>query len=192
MDTRKRLEARKNEATQRDVLLGIFFESTLEQMADVLGIQKMEELRPRSLRKVVSFFRYPVSDLLELLEQSIQGEANDTAFDEAVRQYGRAAVTFFFASPVGKTMAMLAGDSPQRLLSSAPSGFKAVTTFGERDYAKTGENSAVLNFKGDLLGPAWECGVIEQAITQLNQKAPKLEVKVLNESASDFSISVSW
>jgi uncharacterized protein (TIGR02265 family) len=192
MDTRKRLEARKSEATQRDVLLGIFFESTLDHMADVMGIQKMEALRPRSLRKVVSFFRYPVSDLLELLEQSIQGEANDAAFDEAVREYGRAAVTFFFASPVGKTMAMLAGDSPQRLLSSAPSGFKAVTTFGDRDYAKTGETSAVLTFKGDLLGPAWECGVIEQAIIQLTQKTPKVEVKVLNEAASDFSISVSW
>lgn len=192
MDTRKRLEARKSEATQRDVLLGIFFESSLDHMADILGIQQMEALRPRSLRKVVSFFRYPVSDLLELLEQSVQGEMSDEAFDEAIRKFGRAAVTFFFASPVGKTMAMLAGDSPQRLLSSAPSGFKAVTTFGERNYVKTGETSAVLNFKGDLMGPAWECGVIEQAIAQLSQKTPKLEVQVLNEAASDFSIAVSW
>lgn len=192
MDTRKRLLARKSEATQRDVLLGIFFESSLDHMADFLGIQKMEALRPRSLRKVVSFFRYPVSDLMDLLDQSIKDGEGDAAFDEAVRQFGRAAVTFFFASPVGKTMAMLAGDSPQRLLSSAPSGFKAVTSFGERDYVKTGETSAILNFKGDLLGPAWECGVIEQAIIQLSEKTPKLEVKVLNETASDFSITVSW
>jgi len=192
VDSRKRLQARIAASSQRDVLLGIFFESTIDHMVTTLGVEKADAIRNKIVKKVISFFRYPVSDLLKLLDGSIPANASDEAFDRAVRQVGRAAVTFFFASPVGKTMTILAGDSPHRLLSSAPSGFKAVTTFGERSYTRLSDNSAQLTFSNDLLGPAWECGVVIEAMAQLCQIEPKLEVKPANESLTDFSIHVSW
>lgn len=193
MDSRKRLQARISGSSQKDVLLGIFFESTIDHMVTTLGVERADAIRSGIIpKKVISFFRYPVADLLRLLDGSIPQNATDAQFDQVVREYGGAAVTFFFASPVGKTMSILAGDSPHRLLSSAPSGFKAVTTFGERSYARLTDNSAELTFVNDLMGPAWECGVVTEAMNQLCQVQPKLEVKPQNESCTDFSIHVSW
>lgn len=192
MDNRKQLQARISAASQRDVLLGIFFESTIDHMATILGVEKADAIRNKVVKKVISFFRYPIADLLKLLDGTIPANATDAEFDRGVRDFGRAAVTFFFASPVGKTMTILAGDSPHRLLSSAPSGFKAVTTFGERSYTRLSDTSAQLTFTNDLLGPAWECGVVTEAMSQLCKLEPKLEVKPANENLTDFTILVSW
>ena len=184
--------ARIEASSQKDVLLGIFFESTLDFMASTLGSERTDQIRAKVLRKVVSFFRYPVGDLLKLLIGAIPETANDEEFDAAVTEYGRAAVRFFFTSPVGKTMSILAGSDAHRLMDSAPSGYKAVTTFGERVYLRRGEQHAEVTFTGELLGSAWQVGVFKEALLQVSDFEPAIEVRLGNDSGSDFVMSVRW
>ena len=192
MDSRRSLQARIAASSQKDVLLGIFFESTLDHMVATLGAERTDQIRAKILRKVVSFFRYPVGDLLRLLDGAIPETATDEEFDATVTEYGRAAVRFFFASPVGKTMSILAGSNAHRLIASAPSGYKAVTTFGERVYLRRGETHAEVTFTGDLVGCAWQVGVVKEALIQVCGIEANIEVRLLDESAADFVMSVRW
>lgn len=192
MDSRASTLARIEASSQKDVLLGIFFESTLDHMVATLGAERADQIRAKVLRKVVSFFRYPVGDLLKLLIGTVPENATDEEFDATVTEFGRAAVRFFFASPVGKTMSILAGSSAHRLIASAPSGYKAVTTFGERVYLRRGEQHAEMTFTGELLGCAWQVGVVKEALLQVSGIEPAIEVRLDNASASDFVMSVRW
>ena len=184
--------ARIEASSQKDVLLGIFFESTLDHMVATLGAERTDQIRAKVLRTVVGFFRYPVGDLLKLLLGAVPESATDEEFDATVTGYGRAAVRFFFAFPVGRTMSILAGSNAHQLIASAPSGYKAVTTYGERMYLRRGEQLAEMTFTGELLGCAWQVGVFKEALLQVSGIEPTIEVRLANESASDFVMSVRW
>ncbi|HEX8822603.1 MAG TPA: DUF2378 family protein, partial [Archangium sp.] len=140
-----------------------------------------------------SFFRYPVADLLRLVEASVKRNAKGArGYHEFPLEFGRSAAGSFFDSQSGKMMAFLAGDKPHRLLATAPSGYKAVTSFGERSYEKVADNAARMHFRGDLLGPSWEQGVVEQALKSMAHVTPRSRVEVKNASGTDFTIHVEW
>jgi uncharacterized protein (TIGR02265 family) len=192
MDTLVALKRRIELATQKDVLLGMFLESSLDNVAKVQGAERADAVRREVTGKksVVSFFRYPVADLLKIIELGIPPGQSD--FAAAVQDFGRAGVRYFFDSPVGKTMTMLASTNPHRLISSAASGYKAVSSFGERAYQNTGERSAQMVFKGDLLGPSWHHGVFVQALEAVCSVKPQIAVSDLDQAATDFILSVTW
>jgi uncharacterized protein (TIGR02265 family) len=193
MDTQSALRQRARASTQKDVLLGLFFESSLAHIerrygADVQANAKLEIFRNKI---PVQFFRYPVGDLLRLVDFVVapHGVAN---YESHIEDFGAAAVTHFLSSPVGKTMTMLAGGNAHRLLSSAPAGYKAVTSFGERNYHRLSENSAEIAFKQELLGPAWQVGVIREALKGVGGVDAKVAIKDCDSDASNFVITCNW
>ena len=194
MDSRTLLAQRIDSATQKDVLLGIFFESSLDHVLRSRGQAALDAIRAEVFQKknVVSFFRYPVADLLKMVDLSIPKSARDEEYDSAGQEFGRAAVRHFFDSPVGKTMSMLAGRNPHRLISSAPSGYKAVTSFGERTYVKIGERAAEVSFAKELLGPAWQVGVFKQALESVCEVKADITVRLSKESSAEFVLAVTW
>jgi uncharacterized protein (TIGR02265 family) len=195
MDTAEMLQLRIRAATDKDVLLGIFFDSSLASLKRLLGEAEAGSVRTELFgsRNLVSFFRYPVADILKLVDLAVKrGKPGARSHHEVAMACGRSAAGTFFESQSGKMMSFLAGDKPHRLLSTAPSGYKAVTTFGERSYEKVGENSARMHFRSDLLGPSWQLGVVEQALQSMAHVTPKVRMELKNTLGTDFTAHVEW
>jgi uncharacterized protein (TIGR02265 family) len=191
MDSAQSLAERIAQATPNDVILGMFFESSLDRFSLLKNPEDAQAVRASlGMKKTTGFFRYPVSDLLKLLDTICKRLPND--YGATIEDMGRAAVRSFFESPIGKTMLFIGGDSPFRLLSSAPAGYKACASFGERSYEKTGERSAVMSFRGELLGPAWPAGNISEAIQTVCKLTPKIEIVDANSAKTSFQARISW
>lgn len=193
MDSSQALHLRIDASSQKDTVLGMFFESSLAHITKLHGAAAAEAARAEVFgkRSVVSFFRYPVADLLKLVDLSYRrGKGGD--YHAAAAEFGRFAVRHFLESPVGKTMTLLAGGSAHRLLSSAPSGYKAVASFGERTYEKLGDKSAKMGFQGDLLGPGWQSGVVEQALEMVGGVKARVTPEAQNPAASNFVLRMDW
>lgn len=189
------LNLRIRAATEKDQLLGIFFDSSLENLERMLGPAEAKAVRTQALgsRNIVSFFRYPVADLLKLVDAGLQrNKTGLQGYDEAISHFGRAAVNYFFDSQAGKMMSFLSGDEPHRLMASSPSAYKAVTTFGERTYERTGPRTGRLVCQGELLGPAWMKGVVEQALLKAAKATARVRMEVRNPTGTDFTAHVEW
>ncbi|PTL83165.1 DUF2378 family protein [Vitiosangium sp. GDMCC 1.1324] len=189
------LTLRIRAATEKDQLLGIFFDSSMENLERTLGPTEAKAVRTEVLgsRNIVSFFRYPVADLLKLVDLGVQrNKTGARGYDGAISEFGRAAVNYFFDSQAGKMMSFLSGDEPHRLMASSPSAYKAVTTFGERTYERVGPRSGRLVCQGELLGPAWMQGVVQQALLKAAKVTARVRMEVRNASGTDFTAHVEW
>lgn len=191
MDDLNALKQRIALATQKDVVHGMFIEHSLILLAKLKGQAEADKVRDELLgdKKLVSFFRYPVSDLLKVIERAV---SNGEDCSETLANFGSNAVGIFFDSPVGKTMVMLASSNPQSLLFSAPAGFKATTSFGERSYKKTGERSGVMESHGELLGPSWQLGVFKTALKTACNVDVQMKVTKEDALSMNFETHVSW
>ncbi|HEX8438401.1 TIGR02265 family protein [Archangium sp.] len=195
METAEMLQLRIRAATDKDMLLGIFFDAALNTLTRLLGEAEVAAIRAEVFgkRSVVSFFRYPAADILQLVEQGVKrSKPGSRSYHQVAMELGRSAAGTFVDSQSGKMMSFLAGDKPHRLLASAPAAYKAVTTFGERSYERVSENSARMHFRADLLGPSWQQGVVEQALGSMSQIRPRVRVEVKNASGTDFTAHVEW
>ncbi|MFY0527980.1 TIGR02265 family protein [Archangium gephyra] len=195
MDTSDALQLRIRAATEKDVLLGLFFDSSMENLQRQLGPTEAEALRKEVFgsRSVVSFFRYPVVDLLKLVDLGIKrNKTNPRVYHDSIQDFGRAAVNYFFDSQAGKMMSFLSGDEPHRLMASSPAAYKAVAAFGERSYERVGPRSGRLICHNEFLGPAWTQGVVEQALLKAAKVNARVRVEVKNPSGSDFIVHVEW
>ncbi|HYO56101.1 DUF2378 family protein [Archangium sp.] len=195
MDTSDALQLRIRAATEKDQLLGIFFDSSLENLERVLGPTEAQAVRTEVLgtRNIVSFFRYPVADLLRLVDLGVgRSMTGARSYHDCIAEFGHAAVNYFFDSQAGKMMAFLSGDEPHRLMASSPAAYKAVTAFGERTYERVSARSGRLHCQGELLGPAWMQGVVEQALLKAAKVTASVRMEVKNPSGSDFTAHVEW
>ncbi|MFE8603082.1 TIGR02265 family protein [Archangium violaceum] len=195
MDSSDALQLRIRAATEKDVLLGMFFDSSIENLQRQLGPTEAETVRRDVFgsRSIVSFFRYPVADLLKLVDLGVKrNKTSARSYDDSIAEFGRAAVNYFFDSQAGKMMSFLSGDEPHRLMASSPAAYKAVSAFGERAYERVGPRSGKLICQGEFLGPAWTQGVVEQALLKAAKVHARVRVEVKNPSGSDFIVHVEW
>jgi uncharacterized protein (TIGR02265 family) len=195
MDTAEALAQRIEAATAQDVVLGMFLESTLAYVQERHGAAAAQGLRHDVLgsRTLVGFLRYPVVDLLRMIDRVGRAQEGDAAtFHDRVCALAEVGVQRFFASPVGRTMAMLAARSPHRLLQSAPSGYRAVCSFGVWRYTRTGERSAELACAGDLLGPAWQTCAVTHAMQVVCDVTPRVDVTLLDAAGTHYVLRVTW
>lgn len=195
MDTSDALHLRIRAATEKDVLLGMFFDSSMENLQRQLGPTEADAVRREVFgsRSIVSFFRYPVADLLKLADLGVKRtRGSSRGYHDSIAEFGRAAVNYFFDSQAGKMMSFLSGDEPHRLMASSPSAYKAVTAFGERSYERVGPRAGRLTCQGELLGPAWTQGVVEQALLKAAKVTARVRMEVKNPSGSDFIAHVEW
>jgi uncharacterized protein (TIGR02265 family) len=135
--------------------------------------------------------KYPLKEFL-LFEQSAAAKmaVMSGSFDEAVFKIGAAAVHLFFDSVAGKTMKLLAGKEPHRLLSAVPNGYSVLVNFGERSYLKTGERSGTFTFRHELLGAVHTAGIFDAALRSVYHVDPKIALE--SSSIVDFRFKISW
>ncbi len=178
-------------ATQKDVIHGMFIENSLSLVGELKSEEFAHELRTRILggKKLVSFFRYPVVDLLRIKEATIEGNRDPA---QVLEEFGTNSVRIFFDSPVGRTMLMLASSNPHKMLHSAPAGFRASSSFGDRTYKQEGERAGVMLTSGDLLGPSWTIGVFKYALKAACNLTVNVELKNVEPPGLAYDAHVSW
>lgn len=137
-------------------------------------------LQKYSLKQFLQFERAAAEQL-----SSIAG-----GYDEAVFKIGAAAVHLFFDSVAGKTMKLLAGREPHRLLSAVPNGYSVLVNFGERQYQKTGEHSGVFTFRHELLGAVHTAGIFDAALRAVYGVEPTIALEAT--TLVDFKFRMSW
>lgn len=192
-DTPEALEERLAGASQRQVVAGTFFLSTLQEIARLSSPDTADAARRLALgparRTFEPFYRYPVADLLRLMDAGAQLVGKD--YSAVLEAFGRAATRAFLDSPVGRTLLVLGGKDPHRLLFTLASGHHSPASFGSRTYERTGARSAVLRYTHELLGPSWIAGSIAQAFQSIFGTRPALNV-VCSSTPGHFDLLVSW
>lgn len=195
MPERDQLSRRIEHIRDAHQMRGMFFTSTLElvrrkrgeaAVADVVKAAGFTDGKFSAMRK------YPLKDFNTLRTVTAEALEQDLGSIEAgVARVAGANVEIFFESVAGKTMMLLAGKDPHRLMGAAPNGYGlAVDDEGKRGYEKAGEKQGVFWFTSDALGPCHHLGTFEAAINAVCQIQPKIRVE--QTSLLDFKLHVSW
>jgi uncharacterized protein (TIGR02265 family) len=195
MDSRERLSLRIQEATENDVLFGLFFNGAYAHLEAQLGNEAAAELRKRVIgdQSIVAFFRYPVVHLLELVRRALEQLGLPPGEDDAfLCRLGRTIVAENLNSTIAKTVANLGGGDVQKLFLVTPTATMTVISFGDRKAEKAGERSVTLTHKRDLLGPAMFRGMVECVHELMSHTKVNITATEVNASASDFVLHASW
>lgn len=185
------LQLRLSLAQPSDTCKGMFFNGALGAVERTLGQAAREQCRAAGgEKKCVDFFNYPIAGFLqlsfvaaELLEEKVG------SYDEAFRSLGQQAVDDFLASTVGKTLLMLAGKDPTRLLRSCPSAYRTAVSYGERKVEFTSERSCVFSMRRDFMPHPYHEGVFAQVIRALGVANVRVVGKRTGPLDADYAIS---
>ena len=161
-DFRQRMSLARPEDTAK----GMFFNGVTLAVSRLLDAEAARTVVASSdEKKFVDFFNYPIASFLKmsftataLLERVAGGH------DAAFRRLGVQATNDFLATTVGKTLLMLAGRDPKRLLSAVPGAFKTCVSYGERKMEFTGETSGTMKMIRDFMPFPYHEGVLEAVI----------------------------
>lgn len=192
------IEARRmrlERTTDANTMRGMFFASTFELVKRLIDQSAADEVRRTAALAESEYSqlkKYPLADFIKLQTVAAQRIQHITgSFEEGVAKVAAGAVEIFFESVAGRTMKLLAGKEPHRLMSAAPNGYAlAVSDGATRDYKKTGERSGEFVFENDLLGPCHQMGTFEYAIREAC--GIQIEAKVEQTEAWNFKFIVSW
>jgi uncharacterized protein (TIGR02265 family) len=171
---------------------GMFFESTLEVVTRDLGSDAGTELRSKlSVLEYGQLKKFGLREFLTLQSTVAEMLARRSSFEEGVARTAGRAVETFFESIAGRTMKLLAGRDPHRLLGAAPNAYPLTANDGgERHYTRVDDKHALFAFRNDLLGPCHQYGVFKTAISLACDMDPSIVIKQTNPF--DFDFEVSW
>jgi uncharacterized protein (TIGR02265 family) len=178
-----------------DTVRGLFFngflnvvkthggEQSLKQCLALLGDRRFE-------RSFISFSSYPATDFLRLAVAASQVLAPRLGGPEiTARAMGRATVRDFMESMAGKTLLMLSGGAPQRLVASISSAYRAAVSFGERRVTPVGAKSAHISFKRDFLPLAHTEGVLLAVLEASTARNPQIRSRSVGTLDSEYDLS---
>lgn len=184
--------ARITLATAADTAKGMFFNGVLDAVQKLLDAEAREKcLAASGEKKFIDFFNYPIATFLpmvftaaELLAPSCQGH------DAAFRKLGKQAATDFLTSGVGKTLLVLAGHEPARLVSAVPTAFKTSVSYGERRVEFLGPRHAVVKVTRDFMPHPYHEGVLAAAVEAMHSR----NVKVVGKRTAtlDAEYDLTW
>jgi uncharacterized protein (TIGR02265 family) len=100
-----------------------------------------------------------------------------------------ATVRDFTTSMAGKTLLSLSGSSPQRLLSTLPTGYRAAVNFGERTVTLRADKSAVVTFRRDFFPLVHSEGVLQAVLEAANAKNVRIRSRSLGPLDSEYEVS---
>lgn len=173
LDVERQLRHRMAMASPTDTVRGMFLNGVLEVALALGGSEAVDRCREVSDEKrFIEFFNYPVFDLLRMslvVTQHLGVRAGGGA--GVLRRVGTQAAKDFLASPTGKTMLLLTGGNPRRLLSQLPSSYRTAVSFGERRMIwSVGERSGRLVVQRDFMPPAYTKGLMQGLLEAVGAK----------------------
>lgn len=188
------LSARRARVRPEHVIRGIVFHAIERTVATTLGLDAVAPVKRSaqvSQPRYDSMIKYPMLDFLNFQEAAADALAPHVGgFDEAIARIGAAAVDSFFESIAGKTMALLAGRDPSRLLSAVPNGYGLLVSFGRREWKQTSPSTGIFSFHEEFLGPVHTYGTFDAALRKANQIDARFDLRA--SSPLDFEFHLSW
>ncbi|MBZ4419246.1 DUF2378 family protein [Myxococcus sp. RHSTA-1-4] len=188
----KDLEERLALATRDDTARGLFFNGVVGAVRSLGGDRAVERcLAASGEKKFTDFFNYPVASFLKLAYAAAQVMGPQYGgFDGALRRMGVQATTDFLSSAAGKTLLLLASDSPKRLLGNLHAGYRAAVSYGERGVSWTGDKSGIFTMKRDFMPPPYHEGTLLAVIEAVGGKG--VEVHGRQTGPLDTEYTLSW
>jgi|GEM_PF-3565879 len=197
-ESRPQLLSRLTRSTREQTIPGMFLQAVLTS-AEVHGMDVVARARSRVGEggPLVESYRYPVGCMLEMLDIIGQAaESGGLSYGEALFLSGRNAGLAYVRSAVGRMRVLVASASGlHRALEGIPSTALLSVNFGERSYRRLTHNSGELVFNQDLIGTAWNIGLVTASTSAGLGLAPnelKFDVYVTDEDASSFLLRLSW
>ena len=181
-------------ANPEDTCKGMFFNGLFRAVSRAQGQAAADVLRQVGRgQKFVDFFNYPIADFLPMAwhAAAVAGSGADTvALERGIRSLGRQATDDFLSTAVGKTLLLLAGSDPRRLMASLASGYKTAVSYGVRALVWQGQTRCLFTMRRDFMPHPYHEGVLLQVLTTVGARG--LQVKVTRVGLLDTDNEVSW
>jgi uncharacterized protein (TIGR02265 family) len=176
----------------------MFLEATLasaRSRGEAVGEQARRQIGESG--RLMENYRYPVAWMLAMLDVIGQAaEARGEVYGEALYHTGWEAGQAYTQSTVGRMGARVgAAAGLHRGLEGIPIAASVAVTFGEHSYRRLSHSSGELVFKEDLIGLAWNAGMVVGSVTTALSMGPgklKFEGIPTDEDASSFRLRLSW
>lgn len=165
--------ARLAAATPGDTAKGLFFNSVLAAVENLIGEDARDRChRASGGRTFIEYINYPIAQYLPMVLTAVKLLAPELGSEEkAFFQLGYRAIEDFLGSGIGKTLLMLAGNDPTRVLAAAPSAYKTAVSYGERWLEHRGDR-LVLVVRRDFMPASYHVGVLVATLEQVGVPSP--------------------
>lgn len=176
-------ERRMAMATPEDTARGLFFNGVVAAVITLGGESALKRCHAllnekRFERRFIDFSSYPVSDFLRLAHAATQVLNSQLGGAESTqRRLGMQATRDFLSSMAGKTLLLLSGDSPKRLLGKLPSGYRSAVSYGDRTVTFNSETNARVIMKRDFMLPLYNEGVLTAVLEAVHAKNPRVRAR---------------
>jgi uncharacterized protein (TIGR02265 family) len=187
---RQDLAARLAAATPEDTVRGLVFNGAFSVLREHGGDEAARQCDPAGTGSRTDFFSYPVTDYLDVAWNAADRlESRVGSVDAGFYKIGHRALANVLSSMLGRTLLTIAGGDIQRLLSQAPSGYKATVSYGERTVDWPGPRHAHMLFRRDFLVPPFHCGVIAAAVEMMGGRNVKATARQTGFLEAEYDIS---
>lgn len=182
-------------ARPEDTARGLFFNGVLAAVTSLGGDAARKQCLTllndkRFERRFTDFSSYPVGDFLRLALAATRVLSPKLGGAEATQhRLGMQATYDFTSSIAGRTLVLLAGDSPKRLIGSLASGYRSAVSYGERIVSMDGENAARVVMKGDFMLPLYNEGVLKAMLESVNARNPRVRARPLGQLDCEYTLA---
>lgn len=181
-------------ATPADTCKGMFCNGLFHAAQRARGATGLEVLKSAAEgRKFVDFFNYPIAEFLPLAwvaAELVGGGKTPLALETGIRSLGRQATDDFLGTAVGKTLLMLAGSDPRRMMNSLASGYKTAVSYGTRSVTWKAPTHCVFSMRRDFMPHPYHEGVLLQVLTAIGGK--QVQAKGQRVGLLDTDYEISW
>jgi uncharacterized protein (TIGR02265 family) len=198
MEQRSQLLLRLSRSKPEHLVPGMFLEATLASaraLGEAVGEQARRQIGESG--RLMENYRYPVAWMLAMLDIIGQAaEERGELYGMALYRTGWEAGQAYIQSTVGRMGARVAvAAGLHRSMEGIPIAASVAVTFGEHSYRRLSHSSGELIFKQDLIGLAWNAGMVVGSVTAAMAMGPnglKFEGIPMDEDASSFRLRLSW
>lgn len=183
-------------ATTNDTARGLFFNGILSAVVTFggeAGLKRCHSLLndKRFERRFIDFSSYPVADFLRMALAATQVLSAQLGGAETTqRQLGMQATRDFLSSMAGRTLLLLSGDSPKRVMGNLASGYRSAVSYGERTVTLLGDKGARVVVKRDFMLPLFNEGVLLAVLEAVHARRP--QVRAIPQGLMDCEYELSW
>jgi uncharacterized protein (TIGR02265 family) len=183
-------------ATPQDTARGLFFNGVLAAVVTFGGEPALKRCHAllndrRFERRFIDFSSYPVADFLRMALAATRVLSAQLGGSEATqRRLGMQATRDFLGSMAGRTLLLLSGDSPKRVMGNLASGYRSAVSYGERTVTMLGDTGARVVVKRDFMLPLYNEGVLLAVLDAVHARNP--QVRARSTGLLDCEYELSW
>lgn len=192
LDVERQLRHRMAMASPSDTARGMFINGALE-VARALGGSEAADRCHQLIgeKRFIDFFNYPVLDLLRISLELVRFLGPRSGGGAGVlRRMGTQAARDFLASAPGKTMVLLAGNSPRRLLNQLPTSYHTAVSYGERRMVwSVSQRAGLFVVQRDFMPPAYTKGLLQGVLETTGARNVNVSGRPTGMLDSEYEIS---